>query len=124
MKPIIEDALVTIGAIEFDRVVDFYRLLLDRSPQPFIPDSYAEFQIANTLRLGIFLPSSTHRSQFDRSEFSGLSICLEVNSILSTLELLAQAGYPVDGEIITASHGQEIYIYDPSGNRSILHQKS
>jgi hypothetical protein len=31
-------------------------------------------------------------------------------------------GYPPPGEIITASHGREIYTYDPAGNRLILHQ--
>jgi predicted enzyme related to lactoylglutathione lyase len=119
----IKDALVTIGASDFDRTVEFYRLLIDRSPQPFIPASYAEFAIAGGLRLGIFLPAANHRSEFADSLSSGLSICLEVGSIATVLDLLSHHGYPTSGEIVAASHGREIYIYDPSGNRLILHQQ-
>jgi hypothetical protein len=35
---------------------------------------------------------------------------------------LTHLGYPPPGEIIEASHGREIYAYDPAKNRLILHQ--
>jgi len=35
---------------------------------------------------------------------------------------LTSLGYPPPGEITTASHGREIYAYDPMNNRLILHQ--
>ena len=35
---------------------------------------------------------------------------------------LTNLGYTPPGEIIEASHGREIYAYDPAGNRLILHQ--
>ncbi|EDX77907.1 hypothetical protein MC7420_7645 [Coleofasciculus chthonoplastes PCC 7420] len=37
---------------------------------------------------------------------------------------MSNMGYPPPGEIIVASHGREIYAYDPNGNRLILHQPS
>ncbi|MGL4621884.1 MAG: VOC family protein, partial [Chroococcidiopsis sp.] len=33
-----------------------------------------------------------------------------------------EIGCPPLGQIVTASHGREIYAYDPDGNRIILHQ--
>ncbi len=114
-------AFVTIATVNFDLVVDFYTQLLDSPPQPYLPQVYAEFTIAG-LRLGIFAPKASNRAEFSKSSQSGMSLCLEVESLEESIDLLTQIGYPSSGEITTASHGREIYIYDPDGNRSILHQ--
>ena len=45
-----------------------------------------------------------------------------VDNLERSINELAQLGYPPQGQITTASHGREIYAYDPDGNRLILHQ--
>jgi hypothetical protein len=49
-------------------------------------------------------------------------MCLEVNNLEDVIAHLTDLGYPPPGEIAIASHGREIYAYDPDGNRLILHQ--
>jgi catechol 2,3-dioxygenase-like lactoylglutathione lyase family enzyme len=114
-------ALVTIASVNFDMLVDFYTKLLGSSPQPYLPSVYAEFSLFG-LRLGIFCPKFSDRSEFGQPSQSGMSLCLEVDSLEHSIDLLARLGYPPLGEITTASHGREIYAYDPDGNRLILHQ--
>jgi predicted enzyme related to lactoylglutathione lyase len=114
-------ALVTIASSNFDLLVDFYRQFLGSAPQQYIPRVYAEFTIAG-LRLGIFCPKSDRQSEFGQPSQSGMSLCLEVDSLERSIASLSQLGYPPPGQIITASHGREIYAYDPDGNRLILHQ--
>jgi predicted enzyme related to lactoylglutathione lyase len=114
-------ALVTIASINFDRVVEFYTQFLGLTPDRYIPAVYAEFPIAG-LRLGIFCPKSSHRDEFGHPSQSGMSLCLEVDSLERSIDKLTQLGYPPPGQITTASHGREIYAYDPDGNRLILHQ--
>jgi predicted enzyme related to lactoylglutathione lyase len=114
-------AFVTIATVNFDLVVDFYTQFLGSTPQPYLPQVYAEFTIAG-LRLGIFAPKASNRREFSEASRSGMSICLEVENLEGSIDLLAQIGYPPSVEISTASHGREIYAYDPDGNRLILHQ--
>jgi hypothetical protein len=123
MSFICHDALVTIAALEYEKVIDFYRELLSQEPKPYILNVYGEFQLPG-LRLGIFSPKINHQSDFNNSAHSSLSICLEVANLENAITHLHQIGYPPPGEIITASHGREIYAYDPAGNRLILHQSN
>ena len=73
--------------------------------------------------MAIFKPKKTNITEFNNSQGSGFSICLEVLDLENAIATLTAMGYPPPGKIITASHGQEIYAYDPTGNRLILHQK-
>jgi catechol 2,3-dioxygenase-like lactoylglutathione lyase family enzyme len=114
-------ALVTLASSNFDAVVDFYTQFLEISPQPYRANVYAEFGLFG-LRLGIFCPKASNRSEFSHPRQSGMSICLEVESLESAIDRLSRLGYPPPGDITTASHGREIYAYDPDGNRLILHQ--
>jgi predicted enzyme related to lactoylglutathione lyase len=118
-------AFVTIASnsasSDFDCLVDFYRGLSSQEPKPFLPQVYAEFNLPG-LRLGVFSPKDAHSSEFNHSAHSAMSICLEVDSLEKVIEHLEKLGYPPPGEIMTASHGREIYAYDPAGNRLILHQ--
>jgi predicted enzyme related to lactoylglutathione lyase len=116
-------ALVTIASSNFDAVVDFYTKFLEISPQQYRADVYAEFGLPG-LRLGIFCPKASNRPEFGQSRQSGMSICLEVKNLESAIDRLARLGYPPPGDITIASHGREIYAYDPDGNRLILHQTS
>jgi predicted enzyme related to lactoylglutathione lyase len=114
-------ALVTIASNNFAAVVEFYTQFLEISPQPYRANVYAEFGLPG-LRLGIFCPKVSNREEFSQSRQSGMSICLEVESLESAIDNLTRLGYPPLGEIMTASHGREIYAYDPDSNRLILHQ--
>jgi predicted enzyme related to lactoylglutathione lyase len=115
------DALVTLAAADSETLVRFYAQLLEREPNPYIPNVYAEFQLPG-LRLGIFKPKENHRGEFANPAGSGMSLCLEVDELEEAIAHLTRLGYPPSGEIITASHGREIYACDPDRNRLILHQ--
>lgn len=114
------DALVTLAAVDFEVVVKFYAELLAQEPKPYVLQVYAEFRMAG-LRLGIFKPKATHEAEFN-SIGGGMSLCLEVVDLEQAIADLANLGYPVSGEVMIASHGREIYAYDPMHNRLILHQ--
>jgi predicted enzyme related to lactoylglutathione lyase len=114
-------AIVTIAAVNFENLVNFYTNLLEQNPVNLVPNAYAEFQLSG-LRLGIFKPKKTHESEFAMLAKSQLSLCLEVSNLEKAIAHLASLGYPPPGEITTSDHGREIYAYDPNGNRLILHQ--
>lgn len=121
MSFIYTDAFITIATTKYQELIEFYRQLLSQEPQPYLPDTYAEFKVAG-LRLGIFRPKTDNQQEFANSAGSGMSICLEVENLETAIAHLTAMGYPPTGEIIVASHGREIYAYDPAGNRLILHQ--
>lgn len=112
---------MTLAALDFDQLVQFYQQFLNIKPDPYLPSVYAEFQLKG-LSLGIFKPKATHQQEFSNSSHSGMSLCLEVENLEDAIAILTQMGYPPTGEITKASHGQEIYAYDPAQNRLILHQ--
>ncbi|MDJ0634298.1 MAG: VOC family protein [Xenococcaceae cyanobacterium MO_188.B29] len=114
-------AFITIASPEIKILVDFYSQLLAQEPNPYIPNIYAEFDLLG-LSLGIFKPKQESLEEFANSQNSTVSICLEVEDLADTIEHLVAIEYPPPGKIISASHGQEIYAYDPCGNRLILHQ--
>lgn len=116
------DAFLTIATPELENAIAFYSQLLNRKPQPYIPNVYAEFNL-KSLRLGIFKPKEDNETEFNSSRYSGMSICLEVDDLETVITHLSNMGYPPPGKIKIASHGKEIYAYDPMNNRLILHQK-
>jgi hypothetical protein len=101
-------------------MVDFYSQLLNQSPTIYRAPIYAEFQLEK-LRLAIFQPKSERQAEFSNYS-SSMSLCLEVENLLQAIAHISALGYPPPGEIIEASHGREIYAYDPGKNRLILHQ--
>lgn len=121
MAFIYNKAFITIASPEISILVEFYSQLLKQKPHTYIPNTYAEFNLLG-LRLGIFQPKKESLGEFANSKDSNMSICLEVEDLAAALAHLTAMGYPPPGEIISASHGQEIYAYDPLGNRLILHQ--
>jgi hypothetical protein len=119
-------ALLTISTLNFERSVQFYRQLLNQEPGIRLSKSYAEFQLPG-LRLGIFRPK--HNGQQGEAErqnrvafTTGMALCLEVENLAAAIEILTQLGYPPPGNIMTASHGREIYACDPDQNWLILHE--
>lgn len=113
-------AFVTVATVNLEKLVSFYTNLLDKQPHPYIPNVYAEFQFPG-LRLGIFKPKLTHSEEFGAVK-SGMSLCLEVTDLESAIAHITALDFPPLGDILSASHGREIYAYDPDGNRLILHQ--
>ncbi|MEM7795652.1 MAG: VOC family protein [Cyanobacteria bacterium P01_C01_bin.118] len=119
-KPLIQEAFVTLASDQLDKLVEFYQALLGVAPQPYVPERYAEFALPG-LKLALFKPSTDHREEFIGSAAS-MSVCLEVGDLEVAIAILTQLGHAPHGPIIHASHGQEMYAYDPAGNRLILHQ--
>ncbi|WP_366914296.1 VOC family protein [Mastigocoleus sp. MO_188.B34] len=117
----INEALVTIATIKLERIIDFYTQILGQQPKIYIPKVYAKFQVPG-VNLGIFRPKDVHLSEFNNAAKGKISLCLEVSNLENAISRFTALGYPPPGEIITASHGREIYAYDPDGNRIILHQ--
>ncbi|MGQ9872053.1 VOC family protein [Leptodesmis sp.] len=122
-------ALVTLAAQQFDGLVEFYCNLLGQPPAVWMPNQYAEFELPG-VRLGIFQPKEKEeRSEIQNSKFKiqnfpiGMALCLEVENLEAAIAHLTDLGYPPPGKILTASHGREIYAYDPEGNWLILHKK-
>ncbi|OWY67317.1 glyoxalase [cyanobacterium TDX16] len=115
------NSLVTLATQDFELLVNFYQQFLEQTPLERIPNIYAEFQISG-LRLGIFKPKASNQAEFINSTQSSMSLCLEVKDLEAAIAHLTEIGCPPLGQIVTASHGREIYAYDPDGNRIILHQ--
>ena len=115
------NAFVTIASVNCENLVNFYTKLLEQKPVVLIPNVYAEFNLVG-MRLGIFKPKNTNESEFKAVSKSKISLCLEVINLEDAIAHLTALGYPPPGNISIASHGREIYAYDPDGNRLILHQ--
>ena len=115
------DAFLTIATPDLEKAISFYSKLLAREPKPYIPNVYAEFNL-KSLRLAIFKPKEDNEAEFNNSLHSGMSICFEVEDLTAAIRYLTEIGYSPEGNIKQASHGREIYAYDPMNNRLILHQ--
>ena len=115
------DAFLTIATPNLEKAISFYSKLLNREPKPYIPHVYAEFKL-KSLRLAIFKPKEDNEAEFNDSRHSGMSICVEVEDLTAAIQHLTEMGYSPEGDIKEASHGREIYAYDPMNNRLILHQ--
>lgn len=111
---------VAVSTTNLQALVDFYRELFQVEPSNYHVAMYAEFEL-RTLRLGLFQPKVDHQSEF-KNIASSMSLCVEVKDLGQAIKTLADMGYPCSGEITKASHGKEIYVYDPDGNRLIIHQ--
>ncbi|KPQ36422.1 MAG: Glyoxalase-like domain [Phormidesmis priestleyi Ana] len=114
------EVFVAIASPRLEHQVSFYRDFLAIAPRLHTA-TYAEFHLPG-LRLALFSPMAEHAPEFASSPGSPVSLCLEVKDLEQAIACLNALGYPPPGEIIMASHGQEIYAYDPDGNRLILHQ--
>jgi hypothetical protein len=114
-------ALLTLATANFAPIVQFYAQLLEQNPDRLIPNVYAEFHLPD-LKLGIFCPQQAPNLPSVSVKLPQLSLCLEVTDLEAAIAHLTQLGYPPPGEVLTASHGREIYAYDPDGNCLILHQ--
>ena len=114
------EIFITISTDRVQLLADFYQQLLQQKPKIYRIPIYAEFELEN-LRLAIFQPKAERQAEFSNQN-SSMSLCLEVENLDKAIAHISNLGCPPPGEIIEASHGREIYAYDPDGNRLILHQ--
>lgn len=121
MKLITTQVFISLASIDTDVLTKFYIELFSIEPTLIIPQKYSEFQL-NSLRLAIFTPKPDHQHEFMHPHQSPLSLCVTVANLDHAIAHLHKIEYPHSTEINTASHGREIYIYDPDGNRIILYQ--
>lgn len=112
---------VALADAEDNRLLHFYQCLFEQDPVVNIPNVYAEFHLPG-LRLGLFHPKADHQTEFAASSSGGMSVCIEVEDLEAAIAHLAAIGYTPPAQIQQASHGREIYAYDPRGNRLILHE--
>lgn len=114
---------MTLASLNLESLVSFYGDLLGQAAHIHQPDRYAEFHFPG-LRLAIFKPKHDHADQLAASSSGAMSLCLEVVDLEAAIAHLNQLGYPPPGPVLTASHGREVYAFDPDGNRLILHQSA
>lgn len=112
---------VALAAEDLSTLKSFYQRLFEEDPVVDIPNVYAEFQLPG-LRLGLFKPKAGHGSEFGPSTKSGMSLCIEVKDLERAIAHMTTLGSLAPGPIQHASHGREIYAYDPNGNRLILYE--
>ncbi|MFM2431773.1 MAG: hypothetical protein RLZZ511_2986 [Cyanobacteriota bacterium] len=111
---------VTIAAADWQQTLSFYQNLLQLPPQGLLPDRYAEFRLPD-LTLILYFPKPEERPELAVPHPS-LSLCFYVESLEAAIAQLQAHGIPMTEPIQRSSHGQEIYLYDPNGNRIILYQ--
>lgn len=116
----LSEVFVTIASTRATAIAEFYKSLTGTPPDIQAP-GYVEFQLSG-LRLAIFEPNKENSTEFKAHGSGSMSLCLEVADLEAAIALLTRMGYAPPGKIIRASHGREIYAYDPDGNRLILHQ--
>ena len=114
------EIFVALASQQVDVQVAFYSQLLATSPNPNTA-TYAEFGLAG-FRLAIFTPNEQNAIAFAAESSGPMSLCLEVEDLERAIAHLTTLGHAPPGEVMHTSHGQEIYAYDPDGNRLILHQ--
>ena len=114
------DIYLAIATDQIEALNDFYSRLLGQSAAVYRPSIYVEFQLEK-LRIAIFKPKPQRQPEF-ANHGSSASLCIEVENLADAIAVLNDLGYPPPNEIIEASHGKEVYAYDPAGNRLILHE--
>jgi catechol 2,3-dioxygenase-like lactoylglutathione lyase family enzyme len=96
---------------------------LQQEPRVYRPGVYAEFDLLG-MRLGIFCPKDAFGDEFGDSRGGRMSICWEVEDLEGALAHLRAIGHGPVAAVERASHGREIFVHDPDGNRLILHQST
>ena len=118
-----QTAFIALATGNVNELAKFYEALLHVAPTILVADRYAEFAIAG-LKLALFQPQAGHQPEFDQPARAAMSLCLEVANLDAAIAHITRLGYAPPGIITQASHGREIYAYDPDGNRLILHQQT
>lgn len=116
-----QSPLLTIATQQLSVLMGFYQALLQCRPTLYQLERYGEFALQG-MRLGIFQVKPDQWPEFDGPTRGAMSLCLAVDDLGEAIAHLTQLGCPPPGPIRMASHGREIYGYDPDGNRIILYE--
>jgi predicted enzyme related to lactoylglutathione lyase len=112
-------AFVTLAAPQWERSIAFYSQLLNQEPHGLQADRYGAFDLGSW-KLAIYRPK---REELEPpGTYPALSLCFQVPDLDETLTHLAKLNLDPPGPIQAASHGREVYLYDPDGNRIILYE--
>jgi catechol-2,3-dioxygenase len=122
MDFVITRSLVTIATIDWLVSLTFYQNLLQRSPAVLQPDRYAEFRCTDGLVIVLYAPRPAEAPSPQGDSYPSLSLCLHVQSLAGTIAHLQAMNIAMPSGIQHSTHGQEIYIADPNGNRIILYE--
>ena len=120
MSVALKSIFLALSSLKLDPQVSFYSAFLQIAPS-VKTDSYAEFVLPG-MRIAIFVPKADSAYEFAAKSSGPMSLCLEVEDLERAIAHLKSIGHAPPGNIMHTSHGQEIYAYDPDGNRLILHQ--
>jgi catechol 2,3-dioxygenase-like lactoylglutathione lyase family enzyme len=127
MDFVITRSLITIATIDWPSTLRFYQDLLQLAPQVLQPDRYAEFWLPDgtmvsdrPLVIALYAPRPTETPI--AQPYPSLSLCLHVNSLAAAIARLESLNIAIPEGIQHRTHGQEIYIADPNGNRIILYE--
>jgi predicted enzyme related to lactoylglutathione lyase len=114
---------IWIAFADFDGMTlkQFYQDLLGQAPTLDIPNVYVEFDLPG-FRLGLFKPKLDQQAEFRSQNPGGMSLCLHVENLETAIAHLQNLGHPPLQTIQQTSHGRELYLYDPYGNRIILYE--
>jgi catechol 2,3-dioxygenase-like lactoylglutathione lyase family enzyme len=121
MDFVITRSRITIATIDWSASLKFYQDLLQRPPAVLQPDRYAEFGLPDWT-IALYAPRLAEIPQPHSDPHPSLSLCLDVKPLASAIARLTALNYPIAHGIQRSSHGQEIYLYDPNGNRIILYE--
>ncbi len=122
MNSSIVRSFVTIAVANWQQSLQFYQCLLQLAPKVLQPDRYAEFDPPScTIALYVARPEESSQPT-ELSAYPSMSLCLQVKSISAVLAQLKTINYDAPAGIQQSSHGAEIYVYDPNGNRIILYE--
>jgi predicted enzyme related to lactoylglutathione lyase len=119
MDFVITRSLITIATIDWPATLRFYQDLLQLAPQVLQPDRYAEFGLPDCT-MALYAPRATENPI--PQPYPSLSLCLHVNSLAAAIARLESLNIAIPEGIQHSTHGQEIYIADPNGNRIILYE--
>jgi predicted enzyme related to lactoylglutathione lyase len=117
------EVYLALASRHVDALANFYGRLLGQTPEPWMPSRYAELRWPG-LKLAIFCPGADHHDEFLATTNAAISLCIEVEELEEAIATLQSLGQAPTSPIINASHGREIYVRDPDGNRLILHQRN
>lgn len=124
------EIFISLGVVNFPSMVTFYEGVLGFTPSRLKSGVYAEFHQLGTRLVLYSVPPENLINPIKRSYTSpGLSICLQVTELETLLQQISRAiaHSPVlstvtIGTIMNQSHGREVHLSDPEGNRLILYQ--
>jgi predicted enzyme related to lactoylglutathione lyase len=111
-------AFITLAAPQWGRSIAFYRQLLNQEPEALQADRYGAFDLGSW-KMAIYRPKLEELEP--PGTYPALSLCFQVPDLDQTLVHLANLNLD-PGPIQTVSHGREVYLYDPDGNRIILYE--